>query len=431
MSSFLNEVIVYICEAVISCVFLLNLLKSKHNVCLTLLLWCELVATIMLVTPAFTLQRILVTTAVEFVFLFLAYEDTLKSKLGKYFLKQSLAALSSIISYGIYRGMLDRNVSILRGCSDDDCTYCLLYLLTFSVVTSIVCQFAKKRRGVEIPWVVGTQFVVGVGECIAVLAAATNLSDIIYASNSRLIVVAVIFMIVANISIGSFASYLLNQVFISRNMDFGKEISNMEYKYYEMSVENDKKIRAIKHDISNQIQTVYSLFKRGEEKKGFEIIDQLKERYSSVEQIVYCENPVVNIILSNKKREAEDNGIETHIRVKQSLEAVPVTDYDLSTVICNLVDNALEGCINSEQTNPKLIVELLCKNNYLVIRVLNSCRVSMNIEGTDKIETTKAKSQNHGIGMSIIAGVAKKYKGDFLVSAQNGIFTSTVVLSIK
>ena len=55
----------------------------------------------------------------------------------------------------------------------------------------------------------------------------------------------------------------------------------------------------------------------------------------------------------------------------------------------------------------------------------------MIVESTDRIETTKSNSQTHGFGMPIVSSVTKRYKGDFIVSAQNGIFTATAVLSIK
>lgn len=431
MNSFCYETIVYLCEAIISGVFLLNLLRPKHNIFMTVILWCQVVFLLMLFTPAFSFFRIIIVAIAELIFVFVMYDDAFKIKIAKFLIKQGLVVLSSFLSFGIYVAIVNNKVTFFNSCTSTNCTYCLLYLLMFSLITSIVYQIVKKGKQIELPWVIATQIIICGGECSAVIAVGLANSGVINSKHSWLIIISVLIMIAANISIGLFASYLLNQVAESKDIDYGKEISNMEYKYYEMSVENDKKIRAIKHDISNQIQTVYSLFKSGEDVKGYEMIDYLKEKYTNVEQIIYCENPVVNIILSNKRREAEEKGIETHFRVKESLESIPITDYDLSTVICNLLDNAIDGCINSAQTHSKLVVELLCKNQYLVIRVLNSCKVSMNVEDTDNIETTKTISQNHGIGMSIIAGIAKKYRGDFVVSARNGIFTATVILSIK
>lgn len=431
MSPLLYEVIVYLVEALISVIFLLNMLEEKNRKLFHITLWCEIVVATMLITPSFSIIRIAVLAILEFVYTYFMFEDKPKKKIGVFLFKEALIFTASISSYAIYSLFVDRHVDFFSSCRSENCTYCLLYLLMFSVLTSIVFQFTKERKGVEFPWVIGTQIVIGFGEATSVLAVASASGGIINSKESWFIIVAMICMVAANVSIGILAPFLLRQVTMSTNMDYGEELSNMEYKYYEMSVENEKRLQAIKHDISNHIQTVYSLFSNGQNQLGFEMIDELKSRYALVDQMVYCNNPVVNIILSNKKNEAEEKNIETHIKVKDDLDNMPVSDFDLSTVICNLLDNAIRGCICSDQSHPRLIVEILQKNQYLVIRVLNSCKVSMRVENTDRIETTKSKSQTHGLGMPIIAGIAKRYRGDFVVSAQNGIFTATVVMSIK
>lgn len=285
--------------------------------------------------------------------------------------------------------------------------------------------FFKTLSKKEKMWCIGTQMLIIMGTIFAgSVTRGKSLKQVLLISSVVCLSLSIVLMSIL-------IPYLLQRISMSINIDYGKEFSNMEYKYYEISLENDKKIRAIRHDISNQIQTIYSLLKNGDNQKGLELIDELKSRYDYVNQIVYCNNPVVNIILSNKRTEAEKHGIETHIKVMTELENIPFSDYDLSTIICNLLDNAVRGCICSNQSHPRMIVEILHKNNYLVIRVLNSCKVSMRIDSTDRIATTKSGSQYHGIGMPIIAGIAKKYFGDFVVSAQNGIFTATVVLSMK
>jgi len=325
----------------------------------------------------------------------------------------------------------ENKLSFIDSVSSLNYTFRLLYLILFSFLISVIFQFIRKVRGIELSWILGTQVVIGLGECAAVLAVASFHSGEIEAKDSIVILIATGCMVIANLSIVILAPYFIKQVSMAKNIDYGNELSGMEYKYYEISVENDKKIREMRHDISNQIQTIYSLIENGEKEQSLTLINELKNRYSKVERLVYCENPVVNVILSNKKVEAEKQGIETHITIKESLKDLPIADFDLSTVICNLIDNAIRGCLCSEQSHPRLIIEMLYKNNYLVIRVLNSCKVGMIVESTDRIETTKSNSQTHGFGMPIVSSVTKRYKGDFIVSAQNGIFTATAVLSIK
>lgn len=431
MSAFLYEIIVYMLEALISVIFLMNMLEKKYHNVIHIALWIEIILLAILCTPSFSITRICVIAIVEFICTLCMFEEPFKRKIGVFFFKESMLLISSITSYVIYSIVIDNHVNIIHGCRGNNCTYCLLYLLLFSIITSIVFQFTKERKGIECTWVVGTQLVLGFGEATAVLAVALSSGGVINSQKSYFIIVAIVFLVASNVSIGMLAPYLLRKVTLSNNMDYGKELSNMEYKYYEMSVENDRKLSEIKHDISNHIQTVYSLFKNGENQRGLELINELKYRYSNVGQIIYCDNPVVNIIISNKKKEAEEKNIDMHIKVKEQLDDIPITDFDLSTVICNLLDNAIRGCESSEQTAQRLVVEILEKNQYLVVRVLNSCKAGMNIESTDRIETTKNNSQTHGLGMPIIAGIAKKYRGDFIVSAKNGIFTATVVMSMK
>ncbi len=431
MSPLLHEIIVYFVEALLSGIFVINMLEEKYHKVLHVVLWCGIVIIAMLCTPSFSVFRIGLMALLEFAYTYFMFEDKPKKRICVFLFKELLLLSASVASYAVYSLCIDGHTADLSSCRSENCICCLLCLLTFSILISIVFQFTKEREGVELPWVVGTQIVIGFGEAAAVLAVATASDGVINAGYACLIIVAAVCMVAANISIGMLAPYLLHKVTFSNNLDYGKELSSMEYKYYEMSVENNKKLRAIRHDISNHIQTAYSLFRDGETQRGLELIKELRARYALVEQMVYCNNPVVNIILSNKKNESEEKNIETNIKVKEDLGNIPITDFDLSTVICNLLDNAIRGCICSDQSNPRLIVEILQKNQYLVVRVLNSCKIGMNIESTDSIATTKSNSSMHGLGMPIIAGIAKKYRGDFVVSAQNGIFTATVVMSLK
>ncbi len=431
MSPVLYEIIVYLVEALLSGIFLINMLEPKHHKAVHIGLWCLFVVVAVLCTPTFPLVGIGLIALLEFAYICFMFESKWKKRIKVFLLKELLLITAAVTACAMCTVFTDAHTILPMHCTSDNCTYCLLYLISLSILISIVFQFSKERKGIEFPWVIGTQLVIGIGEATAVLAVAMASEKAIKPSDSLLIILATVCMVAANISIGMLAPYLLHKVTFSSNLDYGKELSSMEYQYYEMSVQNNQKLRAIRHDISNHIQTAYSLFSNGETQRGMELINELRTRYAHVEQMVYCNNPVINIILSNKKREAEEKTIETTITVKDDLENIPITDFDLSTVICNLLDNAIRGCICSEQSHPKLIIEIMLKNQYLVIRVLNTCKIAMNIESTDSIATTKTGTQMHGLGMPIIAGIAKKYRGDFLVSAQNGIFTATVVMSLN
>ncbi len=432
MNTIVYEIIICFFQSVISGVFFLNLLEEKYSKRLVFLLWCELMTGISVITNSRnTVIRFVLLAITSILFIILCFEDKNQKKVAVYLSESGVNLISAVISFLMHNIISENKYSFIDSVSSLNYTFRLLYLILFSFLISVIFQFIRKVRGIELSWILGTQVIIGLGECAAVLAVASFHSGEIEAKDSIIILIATGCMVIANLSIGILAPYFIKQVSMAKNIDYGNELSGMEYKYYEISVENDKKIREMRHDISNQIQTIYSLIKNGEKEESLNLINELKDRYSKVERLVYCENSVVNVILLNKKVEAEKQGIETHITIKESLKDLPIADFDLSTVICNLVDNAIRGCLCSEQSHPRLIIEILYKNNYLVIRVLNSCKVGMIVESTDRIETTKSNSQTHGFGMPIVSSVTKRYKGDFIVSAQNGIFTATAVLSIK
>ena len=431
MNPLLYEIVLCFIESLISGIFLINVLEEKYCKAVHVAIWCAITAASILCTEPFALPRLGLIAFLELIYACFMFKDRLRKRIGAFFVKEIFLIAAYIFSCAVCSlfkvGHEARYVHY--GC--EDCICRLLYLLTFSVLTSIVFQFAKQKKGARLHRIVVMQLLIGLGEAAAILAVASASNGTIASKHSWLIIIAIACMAVGNTFIGMLVPYLFRKMKLLSNLDYIKSLSAMDFKYYEMSVENNNKLRSIKHDISNHIQTAYSLFSNGETQRGIELINELRTRYANVDQMVFCSNPVVNIILANKKSEAEEKNIEMRINVKENPNSTWITDFDLSTVICNLLDNAIRGCIFSEQSHPIISVEILRKNQYLVIKVLNSCKVGMNIESTDRLETTKENGVVHGLGMPIIASIAQKYRGDFAVSAQNGIFTATVAMAIK
>lgn len=425
------RIIVSFLEAMISAIFIINLLPRKYHHLLQLGIWCTVSVSILLVTQSvFWLGRVLMIVT-ETLLCCLMYEERRIKCVLFYLLKEGTRLLSVGLTIWLYRYVSSEGVGFFGAFGEENIACFLLYLIVYSVLAAMVLHFRRDEMGVHVPWIVGTQAVLLAGETAAITAVVKASETGIDMKHTPFAVLAAFFMVIANISIGILIPYLLKKISMANNMVLGRELSNMEYKYYEKSVENEKKMQMIRHEIANQIQTAYAMFQSGENQRGLEFINDLKLQYEMVDPIVYCSNPLLNIILTNKKSEAENKEIEFQTRIKQDLENIGIPDFDLSTVICNLLDNAIRGCECSGQSNPKLTIEILEKNQYLVIRVLNSCKVSMNIENTERIKTTKNNSQAHGLGMPIIAGITRKYRGDFIVSAKNGLFTATVVMSLK
>lgn len=177
--------------------------------------------------------------------------------------------------------------------------------------------------------------------------------------------------------------------------------------------------RALRHDCMNHLRILKEL----ENAETFaEYTKDLESKLKNVEQISYCDNATLDALISVKKRTAVQKQVKLLAEIC-SLQDVTVTDFDLCTVVSNLLDNALEA---SEKTEKKgVYMQISCKMGRLIITVKNN-----SLPVNPQLKTIKRDKANHGIGIENIRAVAEKYDGDYVYKYENGVFIASVNLAL-
>lgn len=185
-------------------------------------------------------------------------------------------------------------------------------------------------------------------------------------------------------------------------------------------------IRAMKHEMGNHISVLENLFMK---KETAEL-----EKYMIEWKVSWCEsvgeiktgNPVTDVILTQKQKEAEEKGIEFSCEFMYPADT-SINAFDVSVILNNAIANAFEGVIGCE--NPYVSVYAYRKKNAYMLEVINciSKRVEIDSE-TGLPETTKKDKGSHGFGLKNIRKVAQKYQGDLDISQNINRFTLTVML---
>jgi len=184
-------------------------------------------------------------------------------------------------------------------------------------------------------------------------------------------------------------------------------LHDSEYKYYKLALEEAQKAKKVKHDVLNQLQTIYSLFLSEDAKQkaaGVEMVESLKTRLENIRETVYCENHMVNIILTLKIQEARALGIDPAVSASIP-EDIRIEKTDLCSIFSNILDNAIESCSIFEGPR-KMEIKAGMKLNYLVIKVTNSCN-EIERESEEEAVSLKKDGENHGLGLKIIADIVK------------------------
>ena len=188
-------------------------------------------------------------------------------------------------------------------------------------------------------------------------------------------------------------------------------------------------IRALKHDMGNHIAVLENLFAKNEKEEFEKYLTELKATYCVSVEGIKTGNPVTDVILTQKQKEAEEKGIDFRCEFMYPADT-GINAFDVSVILNNAITNAFEGVNGCK--NPYVSISAYRKKNAYMLEVTNCIRKSVEIDDeTGLPETTKKDKGSHGFGLANIRKVAQKYYGDIDISQDEGKFTITVMLMVE
>jgi len=188
-------------------------------------------------------------------------------------------------------------------------------------------------------------------------------------------------------------------------------------------------IRALKHDMGNHITVLENLFMKKETKELGKYMAELKTALNESAGEIKTGNPVTDVILTQKHKEAEEKGIDFFCKFMYPADT-GINAFDVSVILNNAIANAFEGVKGCE--NPYISVSAYRKKNAYMMEVTNCISKSVEIDNeTGLPETTKNDKGSHGFGLTNIRKVAQKYYGDIDISQEKNSFRLTVMLMVK
>lgn len=180
-------------------------------------------------------------------------------------------------------------------------------------------------------------------------------------------------------------------------------------------------IRGLRHDMGNHITTLEALYKTGKDAAAGEYMTQLKQKLWSSDNEIKSGNPVTDVILSERKQEAQERGIEFICNFHYP-KGERINAFDISIILNNALDNAIRAAadVAEGRENAQIRVSSYTRNDIYMLEIENS------FEGTLKADDTSR--DGHGYGLLNIKKVSQKYCGDMEVECRNGMFKLSVML---
>ncbi len=241
-----------------------------------------------------------------------------------------------------------------------------------------------------------------------------------------LVIISMVLMFVINV----IALFLFNSLskFYVHSLELVKTEQEREYYQYQCTLMQNATddIRSFQHDISNHFMIIEDMLKNEKEKEAFAYILELVNSEKTV-PVIYSAtgNIAVDSIINYKLCRAALNDIEVKVDIIIPKE-LPVEIMDLSAILTNLLDNALQA-LQRLKENKKLNIKILYKKGILLIRIQNTYNGIVKYENGE-IVTTKESPDKHGYGMKNVETAAEKYDGVCQVTHDDNVFMSEVLL---
>lgn len=179
-----------------------------------------------------------------------------------------------------------------------------------------------------------------------------------------------------------------------------------------------REMRGYKHDFHHHLQTLKGQLEAGETDRALAYIEQLDEQLIHVDTLLKTGNVSLDAILSAKLSQAKAENIAVTIKATVP-DRLLLSDVELSIVIGNLLDNAIESCTTA--TGERFIrIYMAMKGNMLYFSMLNS-------SGEKKTKTgtlfSSHKKGLHGFGLRRAEAILHEHGGWCKYNSEDGAFT--------
>lgn len=205
-----------------------------------------------------------------------------------------------------------------------------------------------------------------------------------------------------------------------------KQQSKMQYQYYDALEGQYRESLSIIHDVKRHIRSIEELYNQQETEVAKEYAVTINSRLDDFRLNEYTSNRMLNIILNDKIKFAENYKIEFQCKI-DDIDLSFIDNMDLTTIFVNLLDNAIEACAICSGGR-YIDLKVGSFNNLVAITIKNTMDDETKNSRLNIIEHYR-RAEHAGIGLPNVTKVVEKYNGDFNIKKTEGMFTCSIVLS--
>ncbi|MBO4998233.1 MAG: GHKL domain-containing protein [Lachnospira sp.] len=256
----------------------------------------------------------------------------------------------------------------------------------------------------------------------------TKLSNLLYSSN-KLIVEFMGFVLCISyfaFLILYFHEYEKKQEIRQYNELMKMQLSSIEREIKQVK-QNKQTLTILRHDMRHHLDIILTQLQMNNRDKAISYIKEISNTYDDTVITTYCQNEMVNSVVSIYQTRFAENGIMFHcdIAVNKSL---PCPDTAICTILSNALENSMHALeqMDTEEINAEKWVRFTIsqKGNHLLLHIENPVyKIPKFVDG---IPTSDKKG--HGIGVKSIVYYVEQLNGQCHFSVSNHLFVLRIII---
>lgn len=206
----------------------------------------------------------------------------------------------------------------------------------------------------------------------------------------------------------------------------------LQQKHYKEMLEKNYQVRGLWHDMNNHVITMQYLIKNHACEEIEEYLLQFHNMLQNAVDHNRSGNHVVDALLNYKIKVAADNKINFvhYIAIPENLK---MNSIDLSIILGNVLDNAIEGCLRDSRPDRDKTIKfnMYYKRESLLIDIENTIdEQTIHKSGSNMVSSKRIDEDQSGYGISNVKQVLKNYEGNMVTQVLEDRFKCTILIPL-
>ncbi len=201
-------------------------------------------------------------------------------------------------------------------------------------------------------------------------------------------------------------------------------------KSYDKAGVLDEQYKEQIHNIKYYLKQISIYLEEKQYRKIEEVLPELQRGIHNAERELICSNRYLNALLVDYRRMAEKNHVQADIFVEAGFKIEFVREIDITSILGNLLDNAVEAAKQCEKGQVSVALYMENGGSLAVCRIENNYVGEPRNDGVELL-TTKENPALHGIGLQNVRRLVEKYSGYIQQEYEKGVYETTVILPVQ